>query len=75
MDSNQAVHPPRRHRVSRLGANTMNYTEVAQNWNLWIEYVDTDATMTRAEFDALSVEQKVQMQIDAFGPDEDEEQL
>ena len=46
------------------------YAEIAANWNLWIELVDTNATMTREEFDALTVEQKVAMQVEAFGPEQ-----
>ena len=43
------------------------YAEIAADWNLWNEFVNTDATMSRDEFDALSIEQKVQLQTDAFG--------
>lgn len=46
------------------------YAEIAANWNLWIEFVDPNATMTREEFEALTVEQKIAMQADAFGPEQ-----
>lgn len=47
--------------------------EIAENFRLWQEYVDGDATMTEAEFDAMSVEQKLALQEDAFGPEQPEE--
>lgn len=45
------------------------YAEIANNFRLWQEFVDTGATMTEAEFDALTLDQKVAMQVDAFGPE------
>lgn len=45
------------------------YAETAADWDLWNEYVNTDAAMDRAEFDALTTEQKVKLQIAAFGPE------
>lgn len=47
--------------------STHTYEQCATNWNLWQEYVDTNATMTREEFDALSIAEKVAMQVEAFG--------
>jgi hypothetical protein len=49
------------------------YEQVAKNFELWGEYVDTDANMTEEEFDALSTEEKVEMQEEMFGKEEDEE--
>ena len=46
------------------------YTEIANNWNLWNEFVNTDAAMSREEFDALTTEQKVALQVEAFGPEQ-----
>jgi hypothetical protein len=43
------------------------YTEIASDYCLWVEYVDTDATMAEAEFDATSIEEKVRLQTEAFG--------
>jgi hypothetical protein len=45
------------------------YAEIAGDWNLWCDYVDPQATMTEAEFDAMSHEELVKMQIDIFGPE------
>ena len=44
------------------------YQKIAEDFALWAEFVDTDATMTEAEFNELSIEEKVQLQVDAFGP-------
>ena len=32
---------------------------MAQSWDLWREYIDPDATMTKAEFDEMTVEQRI----------------
>jgi len=45
------------------------YAEIAADWSLWIQYVDTDATMTRDEFDAMPLNQKIAIQVEAFGPE------
>lgn len=45
------------------------YTEIANDYTLWIQYVDPDATITREEFDAMSEEKKVALQVEAFGPE------
>ena len=41
-------------------------TEIAEDFNLWGEYVDPGANMTEEEFDALTTEEKVQMQREMF---------
>ena len=43
------------------------YAEIAADWSLWNEFVNVDATMTREEFDSLTIEQKVALQVEAFG--------
>ena len=50
----------------------MKYTnrEVAQKFELWQEYYDPSATMTEAEFDALSIGEREAMVEEAFGTDE-----
>ena len=47
--------------------------EIAEDYELWCEYVDPGATMTEDEFDALSIEEKVQMQREMFPGDAAEE--
>lgn len=45
------------------------YNETASDFRLWQEFVDPDATMTESEFDAMTVDEKVALQIEAFGPE------
>lgn len=47
-----------------------SYEEIANDYSLWIQFVDSDATMTEAEFEALSIEEKVKLQVDAFGAEQ-----
>ena len=47
-----------------------SYAEVANDYELWGEYVDPDATMKEEEFDNLSEEEKVAMQVEMFGKEE-----
>ena len=42
--------------------------QIAADWNLWREYVDPDGTMTREEFDAMTLEQAMKIQEECFGP-------
>lgn len=46
--------------------------EIAQSWNLWCEYVDTNATMTREDFDAMSIQDRVEFIRICFGDDQEE---
>lgn len=45
------------------------YAEIAADFRLWAEYVDPDATTTEAEFNAMSIDEKVALQVQAFGPE------
>lgn len=51
---------------------TRTYEQTAQDWNLWIQYVDPNGEMSREEFDAASIEEKIALQVTAFGPDPSE---
>lgn len=46
------------------------YTQIAENFQLWGEFMDPNGEMTEDEFDALSTEKKVQLQVEAFGQEE-----
>ena len=46
------------------------YEKIAADYRLWQEFVDPHHQMTQAEFDALTTEQKVQIQVAAFGIDQ-----
>lgn len=52
-----------------------SYDEIAKDFTLWQEYVDTDGVTSKDEFDAMTIEQKVQLQIDTFGPEPDLQEL
>jgi len=43
------------------------YEQIAENFRLWQEFVDTGAEMTEEEFDAMTTEEKVRIQVEAFG--------
>lgn len=43
------------------------YEQIAEDFTLWGEFVDTGAEMTKEEFDAMTTEEKVRMQVEAFG--------
>lgn len=49
--------------------NILTYADIAASNALWIEYVDTESTMTEAEFASLSIAQKIAIQVAAFGPE------
>lgn len=53
---------------------TKSYTEIANDYNLWGEYVDPQATMTEDEFNEMTEAEKVEMQKDLFGADESQDQ-
>lgn len=43
------------------------YEQIAKSFDLWGEYVDPQATMTQEQFDAMSVKEKIKIQIDLYG--------
>lgn len=49
------------------------YAQVASDYNLWGQYVDPQNTMTEEEFDNMSFEELLQMEIEIFGPEPEEE--
>ncbi|MDP5916574.1 hypothetical protein P3863_05740 [Pseudomonas aeruginosa] len=48
-------------------SNQYTYEQIAENFALWGEFVDPNAEMTEEEFNSLSTEEKVAMQVEAFG--------
>lgn len=54
-------------RLVRAEMDKPSYTQIAESFDLWGEYVDPDATMTREQFDTMSVDEKVKIQRDLFG--------
>ena len=49
--------------------------QIAGNLNLWNEYFNTSAMMTDEEFHATSYDERLKMLVDAFGEDEDGEDV
>lgn len=46
------------------------YEKIALDYRLWQEFVDPHNTMTQAEFDALTIKQKIEIQVATFGIDQ-----
>jgi len=47
--------------------------QIAADFNLWQEYVDPLATMSIDDFQALTVEKKLTMMLEIWGPDSDDD--
>jgi hypothetical protein len=45
------------------------YEEIARSHRLWQEYVDPSGLHMECDFDAMTIEEKVQFQLDCFGPE------
>lgn len=48
----------------------MRHAEIASSYANWSEYFDADGVMTKAEFDATPMEQRLKLLDDAFGQEE-----
>ncbi len=48
------------------------YEQQARDWHLWREYVDLDAVMTIEEFEAMTVDERIGLIIETFGPESDQ---
>jgi len=46
-----------------------SYSQIAESFELWQQYVDPQATTTREEFEAMSHADRVDLQIETFGPE------
>jgi len=47
------------------------YREIAESWDLWKEAVDPGANMTEADFDDMSIEERVLHMVACFGAPEE----
>jgi len=47
------------------------YHEIANSWTLWMDHIDPAATMTEAEFLAMSCDEKLEIIIACNGPETD----
>lgn len=43
------------------------YEQISADFALWGEYFDTSAEMSESEFDAITINAKIKMLVDAFG--------
>jgi hypothetical protein len=46
-----------------------SYSQIAESFELWQEYVDPQATTTREEFEAMNHADRVALQVETFGPE------
>lgn len=46
------------------------YTQIAQSFDLWIDYVDPLDTMTRDEFDIMPLADRIALIETIFGPEQ-----
>lgn len=46
--------------------------QIATNIDLWNEYFNTSALMSDEEFYSMSIEEKIEMLVEAYGVDDDE---
>ena len=52
--------------------NSNTYVQIANNYELWLEFVDIDGNMSRETFDATPVSELVAMMTDMFGAERSE---
>ena len=52
-----------------------SYEQIAENFDLWGEYVDPERVITKEAFERMSVAAKVKMQELTFGPEEEADDL
>ena len=50
-----------------------SYEQIASDYALWSQFVDFYGVMGEGKFNLLSVARKIQIQIEAFGPENDQE--
>jgi hypothetical protein len=47
--------------------NTYTYEDIAGSFELWAEFVDPSATMTEAQFDDMSITDRIALIVSMFG--------
>jgi hypothetical protein len=45
------------------------YKQIAENFALWREYVDPSGLHTQEDFDSMTLQEKIDFQINCFGPE------
>lgn len=56
--------------VGRVMSNRYSYSEIANNYALWAEYVDPSGIDTEESFNAKTLEEKIDFMVRCFGPEE-----
>jgi hypothetical protein len=46
------------------------YQQIAENFSLWSEYVDPSGLHSQEDFDAMTLEEKIDFQVKCFGAQE-----
>ena len=54
-----------------MKGKTMKNEQIASDFNLWQEYADPSGTMTREEWDELTIEDRIKL-LDACGFEDDD---
>lgn len=49
--------------------NTYSYSEIANNYSLWMEYADPSGMDTEESFNAKSAQEKIEFLVACFGPE------
>ena len=55
--------------------NAHTYHEIATDYALWGEYHDPDNTMTREEFDAMTIDQRIASIVACNGPEDARDEI
>jgi hypothetical protein len=50
--------------------NEKSYADIAASFPLWQEYVDPSGLTTEEEFDAMTIDEKIEFQVKCFGAQE-----
>jgi hypothetical protein len=49
---------------------TITNEKIAKSWELWQEYADPTATMTKEQFDEMTFDERFDLLVECFGEDE-----
>ena len=55
--------------------NIRTYADTAASLDLWREYVDPDMAFSDEQFEAMSIDERIAYQIEAFGPEPTEAEI
>jgi hypothetical protein len=52
-----------------------SYAEIAASLDLWRDRMDTDLALSDEEFQAMSIDERVALMVEVFGPEPTDEEL